>query len=135
VSGCLFCGAPQERLHHPTGKDHRADYLDPQFRCPVCHTHHELLGDDRRTLGLEVTERPLSFFERLEIRLRRVGSDLARLVERYPDNAMLAKFAAAVVRWADELAHALRQLDRRDPGWRHDPSFYPPDAGPETAGG
>lgn len=122
---CIYCGRPAERRHHPTGKDHEDRYLDREFTVPVCHDHHELVGDDRRTLGLEVSERPLTWLDRVEVRLRRMAIDAARLAHRYPDNVWFRRAAELLARCAGELAAFRHHLDARDPNWRDDPGFYP----------
>jgi hypothetical protein len=127
---CIHCGRPAERRHHPTAKDHQDRYLDPEFAVPFCHDHHELLGDDRLTLGVEIAAGPLTLLDRVELRLRRMGIDAARLAQRYPDNRWFSLAATLLARWAGELAAFRRNLDRRDPDWRTDPGFY---TGGETA--
>jgi hypothetical protein len=124
---CIFCGRPVERIHHPTGKDKHNRYLDRQFTVPVCHDHHELLGDDRHTLDLETPGAPLTWLDRVELRLRRLAVDAARLATSHPNNRWIALAAELLVRWAGELAAFRRHLDERDPGWREDPGFYPGD--------
>ena len=123
---CIGCGARASRRHHPTGCDFAEEYLDADFTVSVCHDDHELIHDDRRTVGTQMPRAPLSWFERVELRLRRIAGDLARLSEVHPDNAWLTNCARWLLRWADELANGLRAMDARDPGWRKDPAFYPP---------
>ena len=122
---CIFCGRLSERRHHPTGKDEHDRYLDPEFTVPTCHDHHELVGDDRRTLGLETSDLPLTLLDRVELRLRRMAIDAARLAQRHPENRWFALAAELAARWAGELAAFRHHLDQRDPGWRDDPGFYP----------
>jgi len=128
---CYSCGETANAWHHPTGRDGAATsrregkYLDPMFVFPVCHDCHQLGRDDRYTLGLENVPHRLPFFERVEIMLRRIGADVARLADAHPDHPWFGKVAIAVVRWADELAAGIRRLDERDPSWREDPGFYP----------
>src|SRR5579862_9294448 len=129
---CSYCGRAVERLHHPTGKDEGNRYLDREFTVPTCHDHHELLGDDRRTLGLEATDAPLTLLDRVELRLRRMAIDAARLARAHPGNRWFELAAKLLARWAGELAAFRRHLDVRDPTWRDDPGFYP---GPAGAGG
>lgn len=123
---CVWCGAQASRRHHPTGRDYAGQYLDADLTVPGCHDCHELVHDDRRTLSTQEPSAALSWFDRMELRLRRGASDLARLAERHPQNPWIASFAAWLLRWADELAAGLRALDARVPGWRSDPAFFPP---------
>lgn len=123
---CIGCEAHASRRHHPTGRDFAEEYLDADLTVPVCHDDHELIHDDRRTLGTQEPPAPLSWFERVELRLRRIAGDLARLAELHPDKGWLPRCARWLLRWADELANGLRAMDARDPGWRSDPAFYPP---------
>jgi hypothetical protein len=83
--------------------------------CRVCHLHaHNTL----RILELERAVGPLSAVERVELRLRRVAAFLAGLGA--PWGVLTSPLAAAMSRWADELAGQARSLDRRYPGWRAD---------------
>jgi hypothetical protein len=102
----------------------------------VCRDDHELVHDDWRTLGIDdrlsTNEReqaraagPLTFVERVEIRLRRTAVFFSRLAARHPGCPWLATMAEALKRWADELKRDTDARDRRDPGWRGDPAFYP----------
>jgi hypothetical protein len=122
---CFGCGARASCHHHPTGRDCAERYLDADFTVAVCHDDHELLHDDRRTLGTEKPAAALSWFERGELRLRRIASDLARMSELHPQSTWFARAANWLLRWADEIAQGLLALDARDPGWRSDPAFYP----------
>jgi hypothetical protein len=83
---CIGCGARATRRHHPTGRDLAERYLDAEFTVAVCHDDHELVHDDRRTLGIHEAAAPLSWFDRVELRFRRIASDLARLAELGPQN-------------------------------------------------
>jgi hypothetical protein len=121
----IFCGRPAGRRHHPTAKDEQGRYLDPEFTVATCRDHHELLGDDRRTLDLETTEFPLTWLDGVEVRLRRMAIDAARLASSHPGNRWFALAADVLARWAGELAAFRCHLDERDPHWREDPGFYP----------
>ena len=129
--GCLWCGAPAWRGHHPTGRGPDGRYLDPELRLPYCHDHHELCGDDWRVLGIDDSKRgpaparTLPLIERVELRLRRLAATVGRLADAHPQHEWLAALARALKRWADELASDVAARDRRDPGWRSDPRFYP----------
>ena len=131
TAGCLWCGAPAWRGHHPTGRDPDGRYLDPDLKFPSCHDHHELSHDDWRTLEIEDSERGrepqkrLCFIERVALRLRRLAVTVGRFAEAYPRATWLAAGARALKRWADELGWFISALDRHDPGWRSDPGFYP----------
>jgi hypothetical protein len=129
--GCLWCGAAGCRGHHPTGRGPDGRYLDPDLTFPSCHDHHELSHDDWRALGIQDCEhgqepgRPPSFIERVELRLRRLAATVGRLAEAHPQHKWLATLARALKCWADELARDIAVRDKRDPGWRSDPGFYP----------
>ncbi len=132
--GCLLCGAAGCHGHHPTGRDPDGRYLDADLRLPYCHDHHELSHDDWRTLDIrdgergQKHERKLAFIERVELRLRRAAATVARLAEAHPQHKWLASLARVLKRWAGELASDIAARERRDAGWRSDPSFYPTDA-------
>jgi hypothetical protein len=129
--GCLWCGAAGWRGHHPTGRGPDGEYLDPELRLPYCHDHHELSHDDWRTLEVHASgrsdepERGLCFIERVALRLRRLAATVGRLAEAHPQYKWLAAGARALKCWADELACFVAVLDKRDPGWRSEPAFYP----------
>jgi hypothetical protein len=129
--GCLRCGDAACRGHHPTGRGPDTRYLDPDLTFPSCHDDHELYHDDWRTLGIDDSQRRndpeqrLAFIERVALRLRRLAVTAGRLAETYPQAKWLAAGARALKRWADELAWFISALDRRDPGWRSEPAFYP----------
>ena len=129
--GCLVCGDPACQGNHPTGRGSDGRYLDPDLRLPYCHDHHELFHDDWRTLGIDdckrarEPERTLSFIERVELRLRRLAATVGRVAEAHPQHKWLAALARALKCWADELARDIAVRDKRDPGWRSDPGFYP----------
>lgn len=125
MSGCEFCGGPIQRRHHPTGRDEHGGYLDPEFRRPLCHDHHELVGDDLYTLELVRTPGHLTWFERVEIRLRRWAAYCARLDQASPTPSVYGLLASVLERWANELARAIRLLDELFPEWREHPEFYP----------
>lgn len=122
---CVVCGQAATRGHHLTGRGPAEQYLDPELVVPTCHDHHELLHDDWRALKLEKIEERLTFFERWELRLRRLAAFAARQAEAHPDRWLWRSLATCLTRWADELARGLRRLDERDPDWRSDPGFYP----------
>ncbi len=69
----------------------------------------------------------LSFVERVALRLRRLAATVGRLAETYPQHKWLAALAGALKSWADDLANDIAARDKRDRGWRSDPSFYPTD--------
>ena len=124
-AACLMCGARDCRRHHPTGRDYAEQYLDVDLTVSVCHDDHQLLHDDRHTLGSEKVGAPLCWFDRVELRLRRLASDMARMAEAHPQSEWWPRCAALLTRWADEIAAGSRALDARSPGWRADPAFYP----------
>ena len=131
---CLVCSAEGCTGHHPTGRGADGRYLDPDLRFNYCHDDHTLTHDDWRALGLPDTEGgqgqsiELPLVERVYLRLRRVAAGAGRLAEAHPEHPWIAALARALKRWADELARDIAARDRRDPGWRSDPSFYPIEA-------
>jgi hypothetical protein len=128
---CLICGAGECDGHHATGRAPNGRYLDPDVKLPLCHDHHELVGDDWRTLGVgdrkprNLPKQDLSLIEQVELRLRRAAVVAGRLAAEHPDWPWLAALARALKRWADELARHIAAQDRRDPDWRTDSGFYP----------
>jgi hypothetical protein len=126
MANCEFCGGLCERWHHPTGKGENGRYLDPEFVRPTCHDHHELVHDDAQTLGWEKLQgRPLTWFERVELRLRRWAAFLGRLEASSTLRTPYAVLAKTLLRWADELARGIAALDEDIPGWRWISAFYP----------
>jgi len=126
MSGCEFCGGPVERRHHPTGRDEQDRYLDYEFVRGLCHDHHELVHDDSQTLGWENLEgQPHTWFERIELRLRRWAAYLARLEAdaRRPNPCGI--LAVVLTRWADEIRRGVTVLDEQFPTWRDDRGMYP----------
>ena len=101
---------------------------------PACHYHHQLLHDDWRAFGVQDPSggqrgsRPLTFVERAALFFQRGALLAGRLAAAYPDHPWIAWLAKALKRCAYELALDIGAGDRRDPGWRSDPSFYPADA-------
>jgi hypothetical protein len=81
--------------------------------CRACHLHtHNTL----RVLELERAIGRLSAVERVELRLRRVAALLTGLGGVW--SVLAVPLAAAMSRWADDLAGHSRCLDRHYPGWR-----------------
>lgn len=126
MASCEFCGGSVERRHHPTGRDEQGRYLDYEFVRDLCHDHHELVHDDSHTLGWEKLEgRPMTWFERIELRLRRWAAYLARLETGSSTPNTYGVLAVVLTRWADELARGIAVLDERFPSWRDDRGLYP----------
>ncbi len=127
--GCGACGDPIVRKHHLTGRDDRGGYLDPELIQDLCHDHHELVHDDLKTLELEKVAQALTWFERVEIRLRRGAAYCARLDQASPTTTLYGILARVLERWADELARGIRALDELYPDWRQHRGFYPESTG------
>ncbi|MBU1866015.1 MAG: hypothetical protein KKE89_06340 [Actinobacteria bacterium] len=98
---CTACGEPGYwQMHHPTGTDHQRVHLDPEFTLRLCQTHHTLIHDDWRTLGIEEINRPLDPTETVALRLRRLGVTAARISS---GDDLAAGLAATLPLWADQL--------------------------------
>ncbi len=113
---CVRCGGRAKDDHHLTGRDDHGEYLDPELAVSLCRSCHIAEGNALRVLDLERVVGPLSRPERVELRLRRAAVFLGRLAAKWGLLCGLA--AAALTRWADELAEHTQRLDRRDPKWR-----------------
>jgi hypothetical protein len=83
------------------------------------------MHDDWFTQAIEEVEGPLTFFERVEIRLRRLAACCARMDEARGGGTFWGALARVFARWAEEIAKGIRRFDQRDPSWREDPGFYP----------
>ena len=66
---CAICGDPVDDFHDITGRDAAGEYLDPELVAPLCHSDHELCGnDDWHTLGIHNADPSRStFLDSLEI--------------------------------------------------------------------
>jgi hypothetical protein len=113
---CVRCGQRSKDDHHLTVRDDHGDYLDADLKVPLCRSCHNAEHDALRVLDLERALGPLSLPERVELRLRRLAVFVARLAVRW--GPLFGFAAAALTRWADELAEHTQRLDRRHPGWR-----------------
>jgi hypothetical protein len=128
---CLVCGSRDCVGHHPTGRGPDGGYLDRDLRLPYCHDDHTLVHDDWWTLRVQDPERgtepagELAFIEHVEVALRRGAATAARIADAHSEHAWIAAIARALKRWADMLRRHIEAQDRRDPGWRDDPGFYP----------
>jgi hypothetical protein len=97
----------------------------------VCHDHHELVHDDWRLLRIQDLEPgqensgKLTLVDRVELRLRRLASNLSRPAEVTPAVECQTALADCAKRWADELARDIKARDERDPDWRSDGRFDP----------
>ncbi len=67
------------RMHHPIGRDHENQYIDPDLVMELCHDHHMLCHDDWHTLELVGIDHRLTLIERVELRLRRIAAALSRI--------------------------------------------------------
>jgi hypothetical protein len=117
---CLFCGEPFDDRHDVTGRGGDGCYLDPQLLVALCHSDHELAGDDLRTTGLDAPPAGGTFLELLEYRLARIACFLGRLGETLqgPLGDFVRLLARHMARWRAGLAGAIAALDRDSPGWR-----------------
>jgi hypothetical protein len=103
---CIICGAPAEAPHHVTWRGAAGAYLDPEFRAPLCHSHHEFVGEDRWTGEGTAPNRSETFLDSLELRLGRTAIFVGRVAESLPEPlaTLLASLAEHLARWAAELA-------------------------------
>jgi hypothetical protein len=99
-------------------------YLDPEFALPLCGDHHPLVHDHWKDLDLEVAKQPLTWFDRVEVRLRRLAATLM-VLDGGAGTTFFGILASVLVKWADEQAKGIRWLDKHDPAWREDEEFYP----------
>jgi hypothetical protein len=123
---CLFCGAPDARRHHLTGRDGQGLYLDPDLRCRLCLSScHPLAHDDWNTCGVRDRVTPATFLDSLELRLRRTALLLGRLAPTIPGpiGELVGGLAEALAAWALGLATGLAVLDATFPTWRNTPGL------------
>jgi len=106
ICACLLCGEPAEAGHHVTWRGADGSYLDPEFRAPLCHSHHEFVRDDRWTSEGTDAGRSDPFLDSLYVRLSRTASFVGRLAESSPDPiaVFLTLLARHLAAWAAELA-------------------------------
>jgi len=119
---CAICGEASDDLHDITGRDAAGEYLDPDLLAPLCHSDHELCGnDDWHTLGIHDADSDRSaFLDSLELRLTRLGSFMGRLAEALPEPlaTLIGLIALHLARWSAGLGRSIVALDRYSPGWR-----------------
>ena len=113
---CVRCGAKGDHEHHLTLRDDRGDRMDDDLVVRLCKTCHKQAHNVLRILELQDARPALTCPERVELRLRRVAAFLATL--GMPWTFLTMPLAAAMARWADELAGHTRALDTRFPDWR-----------------
>jgi FAD/FMN-containing dehydrogenase len=106
---CSFCPAPAEELHHPSGRDHTGEHLDPDFVLPLCLEHHVLVHEDLRHEHLDVAPGPLGRITAVAHRLHRLALFISRFAGTNPES-MWARIAAVLRTWADELTSAQLEL-------------------------
>jgi hypothetical protein len=126
IAACIFCGEPADDDHDITARGADGRYLDPELKSPLCHSCHELCGDDLYTHGLAVPGGGSTFLESLELRLARLGVFLGRLAEALPEPlaplaALIGLLALHLARWREGLHRSIAALDRYSPGWRDAP--------------
>jgi hypothetical protein len=101
MSLCAVCRREGRwQQHHPTGKDHEGNHLDPAFAIPMCADHHGLVGLDAKTLEVENIDEPLDRWGWLRVRLLRLAATLARIGDGDDLYSMLAGVLAG---WASEM--------------------------------
>jgi hypothetical protein len=114
---CAICGKQVRRdAHHLGGRGHDEEYLDPAT-ADLCHDDHELAHDDLRRQRIDAPLESGNVLERVERLLRRVGVFLARVAEG-TGISWCVGLAAACVRMATDLRHAITALDRWNIHWR-----------------
>ena len=129
---CLVCGLPsrpgittrQDVTRRATTSTRRS-----RSRCVMTTTPSSMTTGGRsasQTPGAGERSGPrLTLVERVERRLRRLAVDVGRFAAAHPEYGWIARLAACLKRWADELASDIAARDRRDPDWRLDDAFYP----------
>jgi hypothetical protein len=117
---CLLCLDPPEDGHHVTATGDDGRYLDPKFTASVCHSCHELVGDDLNTIGTPRGATTDTFLGSLELRLTRTAAFVGRVAEAAPEPfaTCLGWLAAHLERWASGLRTAIGALDQNAPTWR-----------------
>lgn len=115
---CAICGQPGDDWHHLTGRGADDLQLDPEVTAPLCHDDHELIHGDLRAEHVDKPLAAITIVERVAHRLRRVGVFLVRVAEAVPPLRWLARLAAGMRQWADELTGHVRALDAWNPSWR-----------------
>ncbi len=117
MSGCWACGSPPDRQHHPTGRGSKNEYLDRNFKAPLCHDDHEHVHDGWRAQGLDEAPERLTRVESVELRLRRTAATFVRCDREHfdPDPTAIAE---TLLVWADDLATHRSGLDTIHAGWR-----------------
>jgi hypothetical protein len=117
---CLLCPEASEDGHHVTATDTSASYLDPEFTGGLCHSCHELAGDDINTVGTPPGSSSDTFLCSLELRLARTGAFVGRVAEAAPEPlaCFLVWLATHLARWASCLRTSITALDQNAPGWR-----------------
>ena len=122
---CLLCGAPSEDGHHVTGRDANETYLDPVFKAPLCHSCHELVGEDWNTVGVQDTAPAESFLDSLELRLTRTATFTGRVAEPAPEplRRFLLALASHLAAWSARLHEVIAALDQYLPAWRATPGI------------
>jgi hypothetical protein len=120
---CLLCLEPSDDRHHLTGCDADGERLDPELTGRLCHSCHELAGDDMNTAGIPDRPAADTFLSSLELRLSRTASFLGRVAEATPDplRGFLACLARHLAEWARRLRTSIGALDQNAPGWRKIP--------------
>lgn len=112
------------RVHHPIGRDHTDNYVDPNLVMELCHTHHMLCHDDWHTFNMEKVPAQLTLLEIVELALRRLAPALARVDMSAGGNTFWGRLAASCVVLAIMLARVVAAFDELFPEWRVNPVFY-----------
>jgi hypothetical protein len=111
--------------HHVTGRDAKETYVDPTFKAPLCHSCHELVGEDWNTIGVQDASAAETFLDSLELRLTRTASFIGRVAEPGPEpfRTFLLALAVHLAAWATRLHEVIAALDQYLPAWRTTPGI------------
>jgi hypothetical protein len=130
IPPCLICAEQAVAKHHPTARDNDDRYRDPRLRAPLCHDHHEFVGDDEYTLADGHQTDTSTELGRLEVRLTRLAVFLGTLADSpaltglpAPLARFLVDLAEHLAEWARGQAQSIALLDRYQPGWRTIPGI------------
>ncbi len=125
MTTCMICRErANRRMHHPIGRDHENQYIDPDLVMELCHDHHMLCHDDWRTFDLEKVDGRLTLIESVELALRRLAPALARVDAGGGGDTFWGRLAATCVMLAVALRRVVDAFDQLFPEWRSHPVFY-----------
>jgi hypothetical protein len=118
---CVICGRPSVDYHHVTQRQ-----IDPDVVLPLCHDHHELMGDDWHTAGIPPETEAPTVLHQLELGLRRWAMLIGRAAVHpllAPAAPLLRVLAAWMAKWAARLRACIAGLDQACPEWRQAPGL------------